>query len=107
MRIAETRYDGGLYLGTNASGTKYKFIVNTAIRRDWHVRSGLRVCGGWDGDAGLASGDGDVRWHCWQGCTWTALLVASETFTAPPNTNYPLYVGRMLRGEWIQLEWRY
>ena len=29
IRIAETRYNGGLYVGTNANGTKYKLIVNT------------------------------------------------------------------------------
>ena len=29
-RILETQYNGGLYLGVNSSGTKYKFIVNTA-----------------------------------------------------------------------------
>ncbi len=28
-RIVETQYNGGLFLGTNAAGTKYKFIVNT------------------------------------------------------------------------------
>jgi hypothetical protein len=27
-RIAETKYNAGLYLGTDGSGSKYKFIVN-------------------------------------------------------------------------------
>ena len=95
-RIAETRYDGGLYLGTNASGAKYKFIVNT----------GLGATGKCGAAYGCAEG-GTVTagWHLvtatFDGSTGRlyvdSVLVASETFTAPPNTNYPLYVGRMLR----------
>ena len=30
-RILETQYNGGLYLGENSAGTKYKFIVNTGV----------------------------------------------------------------------------
>ena len=29
VRIVETQYNGGLYLGVDGSGSKYKFIVNT------------------------------------------------------------------------------
>jgi hypothetical protein len=92
-RIGETRYNGGLYLGANGSGTRYKFIVNTgagatggcgaafgcaeggAITPGWHL-----VTGTYDGTVGRLYVDG--------------ALVSSETFTAPPNRNYPLYIGR-------------
>ena len=92
-RIAETQYNAGLYLGVNASGTQYKWIVNNAaggtggcgralgcaeggvVTAGWHL-----VTGTYDGATGRLYVDGT--------------LVASETFTAPPNTNFPLYIGR-------------
>jgi hypothetical protein len=92
-RIAETRYDGGLYLGVNASGTKYKFIVNGGVGASgscgaaYGCAEGGAVAPGWrlvtatyDGTVGRLYVDG--------------ALVASETFTAPAATNYPLYIGR-------------
>jgi chitodextrinase len=96
-RIVETQYNGGLYLGTNASGTRYKFIVNTgsgatgscgfgfgcaeggAITAGWHL-----ITGTFDGATARLYVD--------------AVMVASETFTAPPNTNYPVYIGQYYGG---------
>jgi hypothetical protein len=93
VRIVETRYDGGLYLGMNAAGNKYKFIVNTGLGAtgscgaSYGCAEGGTVTSGWhlltatyDGAVGRLYVDGTP--------------VASETFTAPANTNYPLYVGR-------------
>jgi uncharacterized protein (TIGR03790 family) len=97
VRIMETQYNGGLYLGTNSSGTKYKFIVNSAtgttagcgfgygcaeggtIAAGWHL-----VTGTYDGATATLSVDG--------------AMVASDTFTAPPRTNFPLYIGRYYGG---------
>ena len=97
VRIAETRYDGGLYLGTNATGTRYKFIVNTAFGASgtcgaaYGCAEGGTITAGWhlvtatfDGTVGKLYVDG--------------ALVASETFTAPPATNFPLYIGRYYGG---------
>ena len=92
-RIAETRYTGGLYLGTDASGTKYKFIVN----------NGTGSTGSCGATFGCAQG-GTITsgWHLvtatFDGTTATLYvdnsMVATETFTAPGNTTYPLYIGR-------------
>ena len=92
-RILETQYNGGLYLGADGSGTKYKFIVNTgsgatgACGSAYGCAEGGTIAAGWhlvtatyDGAAARLYIDG--------------AQVASETFTAPGNTNYPLYVGR-------------
>jgi chitodextrinase len=96
-RILETQYNGGLYLGVNSSGTKYKFIVN------WGAGS--------TAGCGLAYGcaEGGVitaGWHlvtgAYDGTTATLYIdgaaVASDTFTAPSATNLPLYVGRYYQG---------
>jgi hypothetical protein len=92
-RIAETQYNGGLYLGTDVSGTKFQFIVNLGI--------------GSTGFCGLVFGcvEGGVitaGWHLVTGTFDGAtaqlyvdnVLVAHDTFTAPGNTDYPLYIGR-------------
>jgi hypothetical protein len=97
VRIAETRYDGGFYLGVNATGTRYKFIVNTGsgvtgtCGFSFGCAEGGTVASGWhlvtvtyDGAVGKLYVDG--------------ALVASDTFTAPPGTNYPLFVGRYYGG---------
>jgi hypothetical protein len=96
-RIAETQYNGGLYLGMNASGNKYKFIVNT----------GSGSTGSCGASFGCAEG-GSVTsgWHLVTGTFdgFTAklyvdtILVASDTFTAPGNTNLPLYIGMYYGG---------
>ena len=96
-RILETQYNGGLYLGTNSAGTKYKFIVNTGV--------------GSTGGCGLVFGCAEggaitAGWHLvtgtYDGTTATLYLdgtvVASDTFTAPAITNLPLYVGRYYAG---------
>ena len=93
VRILETQYYGGMYLGMDASGSKYKFIVNTGA--------------GSSGSCGAAYGcaqGGTVTsgWHLvtatFDGATATLYvdnaMVASDTFTAPGNTNYPLYIAR-------------
>jgi hypothetical protein len=71
IRIAETHYNGGLYVGTNSTGAKYKFIVNT----------GTGSTGGCGLGYGCAEG-GTIAtgWHLVTGtyaalpasCTWTA-----------------------------------
>ncbi len=97
VRIAETQYSGGLYLGTNASGTKYKFIVNL----------GQGSTGGCGAAYGCAEG-GTIAsaWHLvtatYDGITGKlyvdGALVASDTFTAPAATNFPLYIGSYYHG---------
>jgi hypothetical protein len=92
-RIVETQYDGGLYLGMDGSGSKYKFIVNTgagargACGAAFGCAEGGSVTAGWhlvtatyDGTTGKLYVDG--------------ALAASETFMTPANTNFPLYIGR-------------
>ena len=83
VRILETQYNGGFYLGTDVTGTKYKFIVNTAIGSDrataaqptvapkaerspagWHL-----VTATYDGAAAKLYVDG--------------VVIATDTFTAP------------------------
>ena len=101
-RILETQYNGGLYLGVNSAGTKYKFIVNTGA--------------GSTGGCGLVFGCAEggtitAGWHLvtatYDGTTGTlyvdGVVVASDTFTAPSVTNFPLYVGRILcRRIWLE-----
>jgi uncharacterized protein (TIGR03790 family) len=97
VRIMETQYNGGLYMGTNAKGTKYKFIVNTGVGStagcgaEYGCAEGGTITSGWhlvtatyDGATGRLYVDG--------------VQVASDTFTAPPNTNFPLYIGSYYRG---------
>jgi Concanavalin A-like lectin/glucanases superfamily len=96
-RILETQYNSGLYLGVNSSGTKYKFIVN----------GGAGSTGGCGLSYGCAEG-GTVAagWHLvtatFDGSTATLYLdgtvVATDKFTAPSATNFPLYVGRYYAG---------
>ena len=96
-RILETQYNGGLYLGTNSAGTKYKFIVNTGVGSTggcglvFGCAEGGTITAGWhlvtatfDGTIGTLYVDG--------------VVVASDTFAAPAITNFPLYVGRYYAG---------
>ncbi len=92
-RIAETRYTAGLYLGTDASGTKYKFIVNGGV-------GSTSSCGAAYGC--VEGGAVTSGWHLitatFDGTTGTLYvdnaMVASDKFVAPPAASYPLYVGR-------------
>jgi chitodextrinase len=96
-RIAETHYDGGLYLGTDLTGTKYKFIVNTG-------NGTAGTCGSAYGCA--EGGTVTSGWHMvtatFDGITAKlyvdGTLVASETFLAPVNTTLPLYIGAYYGG---------
>jgi photosystem II stability/assembly factor-like uncharacterized protein len=98
VRIAETYYATGLYLGTNAAGTAYKFILT----------NGSGVTGSCSGAVyGCAEG-GTISsgWHLvtatYDGATARLYvdnaLVGSDTFTAPGNTNLPLYIGHSVYG---------
>ena len=97
VRIAETQYNGGLYLGTDTSGTKYQFIVNTGLGATGSCGSGFGCALG----GTVSSG-----WHLVTGTfdgTTAKLYVdnavaGSDTFTAPSSTNYPLYIGRYYGG---------
>ena len=92
-RIAETEYAPGFYLGTNATGTGYKWVVNGG--------SGTTgSCG-----AGYGCAEGGVVTSGWHLVTATFdgttaklyvddALVGGDTFSAPSNTNLPLYIGR-------------
>ena len=93
-RILETQYTTGLYLGIDSTGTKFKFIVNGGS--------------GATGKCGMAYGCAEggkvaTGWHLVTGVFDGAIArlyvdgveVATETFTAPANTNYPLYMGRL------------
>jgi chitodextrinase len=92
-RIAETQYSSGFYLGANEYGARYKFIVNGAAGStgtclaNYGCAEGGTVASGWH--LVTATFDGT-----------TARLyvdnaqVASDTFSAPANTNFPLYIGR-------------
>lgn len=90
--IAQTHFSGGLYLGTDASGARYKFVVNT----------GLGTTGSCGARYGCAQG-GTITsgWHLVTGTFDGATaklyvdnaVVASDTFTAPPPTSYHLHIG--------------
>ena len=97
LRIAETQYGPGFFLGTNAAGSKYKFIVNNGT--------------GATGSCGLVFGcaEGGTVTSGWHLVTATydgalarlyvdAVQVITETFTAPLNTNLPLYIGLSYTG---------
>jgi hypothetical protein len=96
-RIAETQYNTGFYLGTNASGTKYKFIVNAGSGSTGSCGAGYGCVEG----GTIASG-----WHLVTGTFDGAhatlyvdnAVVATDTFTAPVNTSLPLYMGRYYGG---------
>ena len=96
-RIVESQYSSGFYLGVNSTGTKYKFIVNSAT--------------GSTGGCGLAFGcaEGGTLTTGWHLVTGTFdgssaklyvdnVLAASDTFTPPVNANFPLYIGRYFAG---------
>ena len=93
VRIAETQYFTGLYLGTNLSGTKYKFIIN------WGFGS-TGTCGAQFGCA--EGGTISSGWHLvtgtFDGTTARlyvdTVLVASDTFTAPQPSSLPLHIGQ-------------
>jgi len=92
-RIAETQYSPGFYLGTNEYGIRYKFIVNGAAgstgtcMANYGCVEGGTVTSGWH--LVTATFDGaTARLYV------DSVLAASDTFTAPPNTNLPLYIGR-------------
>jgi hypothetical protein len=96
-RIAETQYNGGLYLGVDATGNNYKFIVNT----------GTGTTGSCGASFGCAQGGAVTSgWHLvtatFDGATAILYvdnaIVGSDTFTAPGTTNYPLYIGRYYGG---------
>jgi hypothetical protein len=92
VRIAETQYGAGCYLGTSASGTRYKFIVSGSSGSTGSCGAGYGCAEG----GAVTSG-----WHLvtatFDGATARLyvdnVLVASDTFTAPSNTNLPLYIG--------------
>ena len=97
VRIAETQYSPGFYLGTNASGTGYKVIVNGG-------GGATGTCG-----AGYGCAEGGVVTSGWHLVTATFdgttarlyvdnAVAGSDTFLAPPNTNLPLYIGRYYGG---------
>ncbi len=96
-RIAETQYNDGLYLGVNATGVKYKMIVNGAT-------GATGMCGAVFGCA--EGGTVTSGWHLVTGTYdgTTARLyvdqtqVATETFKAPANVSLPLYIGRYYGG---------
>jgi chitodextrinase len=98
VRIAETYYATGFYLGTNAAGTAYKFIMSNGA-------GATGSCGGLV--FGCAEG-GTITsgWHLvtatYDGATARLyvddVLVGSDTFTAPGNTNLPLYIGHSSYG---------
>ena len=96
-RVVESQYSSGFYLGVNSTGTKYKFIVNSAT--------------GSTGSCGLPFGCAEggaitTGWHLVTGTfdgTTAKLyvdnvLVASDTFTTPLNANFPLYIARYFAG---------
>ena len=92
VRIAETQFNLGFYLGTDVTGTKYKFIVNSGSGStgncgvSYGCAEGGTIAAGWhlvtatyDGAAAKLYVDG--------------VVIATDTFTAPSNTNLPLYIG--------------
>ena len=98
VRIAETYYGSGFYLGMNAAGTAYKLIMS----------DGYGVTGSCNGLVfGCAEG-GTIAsgWHLltatYDGTTARLYvdnaLIGSDTFTAPGNTNQPLYIGHSIYG---------
>ena len=92
VRIAETQYSVGLFLGSNITGTKYKFFVNYSL-------GSTGTCGAQFGCA--EGGTITSGWHLVTGTfdgTTAKLyvdstLVASDTFTAPQPTSIPLHIG--------------
>ena len=96
-RLAETRYDGGFYLGTDQSGTRYQWIVNGGAGATggcgafFGCALGGAVTGGWHNV--IATFDGSVGRLYVDGA-----LVGSDTFTAPGNTSFPLYLGQYYGG---------
>jgi hypothetical protein len=90
VRIAETNYASGFYLGTDTTGTKYKLIVNGGA--------------GVTGTCGYGCAEGGTITSGWHLVTATFdgatarlyvdnAVAGSDTFTAPSNTNLPLYIG--------------
>jgi hypothetical protein len=92
VRIAETQYNAGLYLGTNSSGTKYKFIVNNAS-------GATGSCGAAYGcaEGGTITGGWHLVTATYDGTTARLFVdtsqVGLETFNATA-TDLPLYIGR-------------
>jgi hypothetical protein len=90
VRIAETNYASGFYLGTDTTGTRYKLIVNGG--------SGVTgSCGYGCAEGGTISSGWHLVTATFDGATARLYVdnavVGSDTFTAPSNTNLPLNIG--------------
>ena len=98
VRILETQYNIGLYVGTDATGKKYQLIVNggagstSSCAGGFGCAQGGTITSGWhlvtatyDGTTGKLYVDG--------------AMVASDTFTAPPSSALPLYMGSHFAGQ--------
>jgi chitodextrinase len=91
-RIAETEYNTGLYLGVNAAGTSFKFIVNDS-------QGSTGTCGASYGCA--EGGTVSSGWHLitgtYDGATARLYVdqsqVASDTFTPPESQSLPFHIG--------------
>jgi hypothetical protein len=90
-RIAETRYSTGFFLGVDATGTKYKFIVNNGSGSGCAVSFGCAeggaVTAGWHLVTGTFDGTTAKLYV-------NNALVATDRVTAPASASYPLYIGR-------------
>ncbi len=96
-RIAETQYNHGFYLGLNASGSAYQFIVNDGAGATgicgvpFGCAEGGTVTGGWHLVTATYNGAHAILYV-------DGVQVATETFTAPANQSLPLYIGRYYAG---------
>lgn len=91
QRIAETQFQTGFELGSDAAGTGYKFIVRSpsapyGVAQGGTIDPGTwqLVVGTYDGTTGRLFVNGSP--------------VASDTFTAPGATNLPVYIGAYYLG---------
>jgi hypothetical protein len=90
-RIVETSYATGFELGTDGTGTQYKFIVKNAAAPYGLANGGTISPGDWqfvvgtyDGTTGTLYVDGKA--------------VATDSFTAPGTVSLPVYIGAYIGG---------
>jgi hypothetical protein len=90
-RIAESSYATGFFLGTDATGLGYKFIVKNPSAPYGAAQGGTIRPGEWQLVVGTYNGTTGTLYV-------DGVAIASDTFTAPGTVNLPIYMGLAATG---------
>lgn len=85
-RIVENSFSSGFYLGVDATGTVYKFIVKSAVAPYGAAQGGTFRPGVWQLVVGTYNGTTGTLYV-------NGVAVGSDAFAAPGTVNLPVYIG--------------